>query len=148
MEAIYRRLIREALPRQQFKQIIERLADTNGPTMIVHCSGGKDRTGIVVALIQSLLGVAEADIIDDFMLSERYYDGSALMLERASQVLDTDDADFDTNALLPVFTVRRSYIEAALDEIISAHQSVERYLDDAVGVAPDAIDRLRAQLIS
>ena len=148
MERIYRRLISEPLPRQQFKQIIERLADSEGPTMVVHCSGGKDRTGIVVALIQSLLGVEKADIISDFMLSERYYDGRALMKERASQVLDTSDLEVGTDALLPVFTVQQSYIEAAFDEITSAHETVEAYLQDAVGVAPEALERLRAHLVA
>ncbi|MEV7124336.1 tyrosine-protein phosphatase [Kitasatospora griseola] len=37
--------------------------------VLVHCASGKDRTGVVVALIQSLLGAAEPEILADFLRS-------------------------------------------------------------------------------
>ena len=38
--------------------------------VIVHCHGGKDRTGIVVALLLSIAGVPRETIIEDYALSE------------------------------------------------------------------------------
>src|SRR5204863_3881335 len=38
--------------------------------VLVHCHGGKDRTGIVVALLLSLVGVSRETIAQDFALSE------------------------------------------------------------------------------
>lgn len=148
MVAIYRGLINDPLPRYQFKQIIERLAGDGGPAIVVHCSGGKDRTGVVVALVQSLLGISESDVIKDFMLSQRYYDGRALMHERASQVLDTADVKASGQALLPVFTVQRNYIEAAFEEIRIHHGNVEQYLLNAVGVSAEVLASLRAHLLN
>ncbi|MGW4692097.1 tyrosine-protein phosphatase [Kitasatospora cineracea] len=37
--------------------------------VLVHCASGKDRTGVVVALLQSLLGAPEAEITADFLRS-------------------------------------------------------------------------------
>lgn len=43
--------------------------DTQYPVLI-HCRFGRDRTGIVVAALLSLLGISEALIVKEFMLSE------------------------------------------------------------------------------
>ena len=45
------------------------IADAPEGGVVVHCHAGKDRTGIVVALILSLLGVADADIADDYAMT-------------------------------------------------------------------------------
>lgn len=37
--------------------------------VLFHCAAGKDRTGVVAALLLSLLGVADDDIVDDYVLS-------------------------------------------------------------------------------
>lgn len=45
------------------------VARSDGPTLL-HCTIGKDRTGLVVAVILSAVGVADADIVADYVLSE------------------------------------------------------------------------------
>lgn len=49
-----------------FKSILENLAEDN---VVFHCSAGKDRTGILAALMQRLLGVSDADIVADYLLT-------------------------------------------------------------------------------
>ncbi|MGW1188204.1 tyrosine-protein phosphatase [Streptomyces sp. NPDC002559] len=43
-------------------------AEGAGP-VLVHCASGKDRTGVVVALVQTLFGASEAEVIADFVRS-------------------------------------------------------------------------------
>ena len=40
-----------------------------GHPVLFHCAAGKDRTGVVAALLLALLGVAEEDIVADYLLS-------------------------------------------------------------------------------
>lgn len=40
-----------------------------GRPILVHCAAGKDRTGLVTALLLSLLGVADEDIVADYLRS-------------------------------------------------------------------------------
>lgn len=42
--------------------------------LLFHCAAGKDRTGIVVAIVLSLLGVEDADIVADYVLTESVRD--------------------------------------------------------------------------
>ncbi|MEU6077502.1 tyrosine-protein phosphatase [Micromonospora sp. NPDC047074] len=48
--------------------VIRRLL-TPGPPVLVHCASGKDRTGVVVAVLQTLLGASEAEVAADFLRS-------------------------------------------------------------------------------
>lgn len=43
--------------------------------VIFHCTAGKDRTGVLAASILHLLGVYDADILADYMVSELYNRG-------------------------------------------------------------------------
>ncbi|MFD5466295.1 tyrosine-protein phosphatase [Kitasatospora sp. NPDC127059] len=49
--------------------VIRRLAAPDALPVIVHCAVGKDRTGLTVAVLQSLLGASDADITADFLRS-------------------------------------------------------------------------------
>ncbi len=49
-----------------YRKIIEGL---NRGAILVHCNAGKDRTGVVIALLQKLLGVPDKCIIEDYMAS-------------------------------------------------------------------------------
>ena len=56
-----------------FSRFFEALATTTGP-LLVHCTGGKDRTGMIVALTHRLLDVHPDDIISDYLLSNRVWE--------------------------------------------------------------------------
>jgi len=50
-------------------EILAVLTDPASYPVAVHCSGGKDRTGIIAALVLALLGVSDDDIMADYALS-------------------------------------------------------------------------------
>ncbi|GAA2988270.1 tyrosine-protein phosphatase [Kitasatospora sp. NPDC006786] len=49
--------------------VVRRLAAPDALAAVVHCAVGKDRTGLTIAVLQSLLGASEAEITADFLLS-------------------------------------------------------------------------------
>ena len=54
---------------------------------LIHCSSGKDRTGMLVAVALKLAGVSDDDVVADFALSAdnlRFFAGAARMLEGKS----------------------------------------------------------------
>ncbi|MFD3682917.1 tyrosine-protein phosphatase, partial [Streptomyces sp. NPDC058613] len=52
----------------ELRLALEVLASQDGPA-VFHCASGKDRTGLLAALVLALLGVSEQDIVDDFALT-------------------------------------------------------------------------------
>jgi hypothetical protein len=53
---------------QELTAAVAAIADSPGP-VLVHCTTGKDRTGLVVALALLAGGLPEEDIVDDYALS-------------------------------------------------------------------------------
>jgi protein-tyrosine phosphatase len=56
--------------KREVKQVFDVLADEQSWPVLVHCTQGKDRTGLIVMLLHFLLGVDEAAIDEDYRLSE------------------------------------------------------------------------------
>ena len=78
---IYRLILEQR--QEQLRQTLATLAAPGGLPAIVHCTAGKDRTGLIVALLLGLVGVPAATIIEDYALSSQYLVGT--YLEEARQ---------------------------------------------------------------
>lgn len=59
---------------EQFRRVFDMLADAERYPMLIHCAAGKDRTGIVMALLLSMLGVDRETVMEEYELSARFYD--------------------------------------------------------------------------
>lgn len=69
MEEMYLGLLEN--DKQDFLQVFRIFADPACPTVLFHCTAGKDRTGLVAMLLLGLAGVSAADIAEDYSYSER-----------------------------------------------------------------------------
>ncbi|ORY67444.1 tyrosine phosphatase family-domain-containing protein [Pseudomassariella vexata] len=60
-------------PRPPYARILQHLASASSPppkAILLHCSAGKDRTGVVCALILSLCGVADEVVAHEYSLTD------------------------------------------------------------------------------
>ncbi|HEY5494227.1 MAG TPA: tyrosine-protein phosphatase [Candidatus Anoxymicrobiaceae bacterium] len=64
------------------------LADSSSYPVIIHCTAGKDRTGVVSALLLELLGVPRKQIVEEYLLSATTGSVSADWLEAALSEVD------------------------------------------------------------
>jgi protein-tyrosine phosphatase len=53
----------------QVAEVLAILSDPSAYPAVFHCSAGKDRTGMIAAILLGILGVQDADIIADYTLS-------------------------------------------------------------------------------
>jgi protein-tyrosine phosphatase len=121
---------------------IGELASDDPFPALVHCSAGKDRTGVVIALILAVLGVPDEVIAADYALSAIYLDPEQTPAIGQLQA-STGLGDGLTTALLaspPELILR------VLDRITATAGSPEGYLR-AYGLSADALSSLRAALI-
>ena len=121
---------------------VSALAEPGGLPGLFHCTAGKDRTGIVAAIVLSVVGVVDEDILADYALTAESraarYDWLA--------VHDPDYLAFLQSLPPGALEVRAEAIEAMLDRLRTDHGSVADYLT-AGGVSPEAIERLGDALL-
>ena len=72
-------------------QVVALLANSTVP-IVFHCAAGKDRTGVISALLLSILGVPEDTIVADYALSRQNIDQiNARLRESGSYQAFMDD---------------------------------------------------------
>jgi protein-tyrosine phosphatase len=108
----------------------------------VHCTAGKDRTGLVVALIHAAIGVSLENIADDFTLSD------APSRRRRAAMLAAPVTGDPPVARSPEFlwTAPRETMRLLASQAIDEFGSLDAW-PRAVGVSGAAIERLRAGLL-
>ncbi len=113
--------------------------------ILIHCTAGKDRTGIFIALLLDLLGVPRQTIIADYELSNAYYDSYLKGLQADLERLRR----FRVNEthVRPLLWVEGATLVAVFDFIEAQFGSVERYLREKAGVSAETIQRLREILL-
>ena len=121
------------------------LGEIDGPVLI-HCTAGKDRTGLLAALTHQVLGAHADDIAADYLLTNR----AARVEARAPLVAQALEAQFGKTpsdvAVRAFLGVEADYLDAAFAAIVVAHGSIEAYLAE-LGVDAAAAERLREKLL-
>ena len=131
----YRHLARDAAG--AVGRIAGIVASSPGP-VLVHCTAGKDRTGIVVAVLLRAVGVRRADVVADYLRTEANLPRLWSLL-RAAGIPEPHN-----RALLGV---QASALESVLDEVESAEGGAAGWLA-AHGVDDPTLDRLAERLLS
>jgi protein-tyrosine phosphatase len=99
----------------ELRQVLEVVAAAATAPVVVHCASGKDRTGIVAALVLALLGVSERDIVADFALTGLATGGLARRVPRSHAALARlRPGARGTDAAFPGRTRRRVRLGARL----------------------------------
>jgi protein-tyrosine phosphatase len=110
--------------------------------VLVHCAAGKDRTGLIAALLLGLVGVPDQTIAADYALT------AECLRPRDQEWLEHGPGDrAEREALLVRYAPRAEVMLEVLDRLRQRHGGVEAYLRHA-GVTADDLDRLRARLLA
>jgi protein-tyrosine phosphatase len=135
----YTEMLDEATP--QIIGALSALAAPEARPAVFHCTAGKDRTGLLSALVLSLLGVPEETVIADYALS-----GAAMTRLRAKLIEKYPDgksliADSDV-----LFSADPSNMVALFAHLRNRYGTVAGYAA-RVGVPEDVVQRLRQSLL-
>ncbi|MDQ2725325.1 MAG: tyrosine-protein phosphatase [Actinomycetota bacterium] len=76
-------------------EALDALSDPSTYPVVMHCMAGKDRTGILAAIVLGLIGVADDDIVADYALSA---EAMVRMLDHQRRLLPERAAALDASA--------------------------------------------------
>ena len=122
------------------------LADTEGPGVLYNCTAGKDRTGIVSALLLGLAGASRETIVQDYALSARFLvDRYLKMVETGELTSRRDPGEITLQTYRDDFCPPDAMVRA-LRHLDDRYGGVEQYVT-AVGVTPSEITAIRSSLV-
>ncbi|HKA13979.1 MAG TPA: tyrosine-protein phosphatase [Myxococcota bacterium] len=126
--------------REPIAKVITVLARTKDPA-VFHCAAGKDRTGVISALLLSLLGVRDELIVADYAATREALDAivDRLMASQGYQGM-FDELPPDTLHANP------ETMEAFLTRVRAEFGGMTDYARD-IGVDPADVERLRTRMI-
>lgn len=119
------------------------LALPEDETVLLHCSGGKDRTGITTALVLSALGITREDIEADFLLSNVQKQADKKAAEIAAEVNEANGTNMTPEAVWPTLGIRTDHLSTFYDSVSASYGSVDGYLRDGLGLTNEDLERLR-----
>ena len=133
----YTRILEKFAP--NFAEALAAIADAPDGAVVFHCAGGKDRTGLVAALLLRLAGAPVDEVARDYAMTfERRRRGPDRWVEAAA------DEDERSMRLFMQHTPPES-MQRAIEQLEREHGSVEAFLVDA-GLDGARIEQLRKRL--
>ncbi|GMK38655.1 protein-tyrosine-phosphatase [Paenibacillus sp. CCS19] len=143
MRDFYRKVLFEST--NQIRDVMTLLAEQGSAPMLIHCASGKDRTGIIAAIVQLVTGVPRREVVSDYLLSNPLNKSET---DRAIRMLRfLSGFRISRERLLPLLEVRSEYLEEVLDELFARYGSIDAYLMQACQVEEQTIRVLRERFV-
>ncbi|HEY3696302.1 tyrosine-protein phosphatase [Phenylobacterium sp.] len=130
-----------------FARYLRALAEAPGP-VLVHCTAGKDRTGLACALTHHIAGVGRDDLLADYLLTN-----DEARIARRVEVMSgwigaKSGRKVDQGALRLILSVDARYLDTAIEAMRAAHGSLDGYLEQALGVDADLREKIRTRILN
>jgi protein tyrosine/serine phosphatase len=118
---------------------VRALAQAPEGGIVIHCVGGKDRTGLLVAFLLHLAGVDDREVAADYALSEER------LLSRHQAWFEAAESDEELARLQRIAQTPAASMEGVFAELERRYGGVEGYLRQA-GVSDEELALVRARL--
>lgn len=137
----YKKFIYSDSSKKAYREFIKLILNEHNLPLVQHCRGGKDRTGIGVAIILLALGVREECVIYDYTLTTQYR-----VTKNKKQMNLYKKYTKDEKTLTLLSTLQQSkaiYMETAINEMKNTYGSIDSYLKDALGINQIVKEKLK-----
>ena len=134
LEQINQQFVTNPAERSELSTVFADLANASGP-VIYNCSSGKDRTGWVSAMLDSIAGMSSSNIMANYLATNAYSAGSIAAATKISPAIGT------------ILGVQAPDLQAGLDQIITSYGSLDNYLMLGLGLSQAEIYVLRAKMV-
>jgi len=121
---------------EEIQKIIRYVLQSGKTPCLIHCMSGKDRTGLIIAIILKAVGVPMPAIINDYEMSNGEY-----------QTVDVFGKGAKQESIDAVMAADSSYLTASFAAIDKVYGSFDSYLSKGLMLGDHSLIKLRKLLI-
>ncbi|KAI1425722.1 protein-tyrosine phosphatase-like protein [Xylaria sp. FL1777] len=130
---------------ESWKAILEHIRDRPQDPFLVHCTAGRDRTGIFGGLLLALAGASEDVIATDWQLSRIGTEPvRAMLLDFARK--GTDARGNDHPGFYNLVSLRKSCWRAFIKGLEEQYGGFEKFVTDKLGFSQDDLAKIKKNL--
>ena len=137
----YRSFVTLPSARSATATVIQHLADDQAGPTLLHCTAGKDRTGWVVAVLLTSIGVSWDDVMADYLRS-----GPEVLALFAPFRERVAEQGGDVAAMERAISVFPHYLDSARDQVLSEFGDWDTFQVEGLGIPPATWDTLAERL--
>ncbi len=135
-----------------YAEMVKRLVRNDGRPALIHCTAGKDRTGLGAAILLWILGVSMETVFADYLLTNAYNaQRNEMMLGRLRQAIAGNNGvaaeTVDLSPMIALTTAKRDYLTAAVESITADYGSIDNYILDGLGVTAGTRKEIQENLL-
>lgn len=133
MEAFYIKCLTDNIPLLQ--DVITKITTSEEP-ILYHCTAGKDRTGIVTAILFSILNVDRETIVNEYLLSNYYRSSKIKSTVKKAKLLKVIKPKLNTKVIVNFMSVDKEYINAVFEIIDSNYGGMDQFIEKELKIDP------------
>jgi protein-tyrosine phosphatase len=115
----------------QLKALFQHISNPENLPVLIHCSAGKDRTGVVSSLIQLVLGVSAEIAMNDYLKTNGLLDAYTAEIYRKLSKLAYFGVPW--KMYIPLFEARSDYLNAALTQVKEEFGAIDKWFQQGLG---------------
>jgi protein-tyrosine phosphatase len=145
MVEINRGYVTDPRQREMFGAALRLLSIPGRLPGLYHCSGGKDRSGWLTAIILTVLGVSRESVIRDYLLSNDFH---RTEYQKLSYDLLKTGILADQELIRPILEQSPTYLSAAFDEAERCYGSFGAFVAHGLETGESVLRELRTSMLS
>lgn len=145
MVEINRGFVTDARQREMFGAALRLLSIPGRLPGLYHCSGGKDRSGWLTAIVLTVLGVSRELVVRDYLLSNDFHRTG---YQKLRYDLIKTGVIADQELVRPILEQSPTYLNAAFDEAERRYGSFAAFVTHGLDTGEPALRELRAGMLS
>jgi len=142
MLEVNREFVKSELASQSYRSLVEQILTAPADKAVLwHCTAGKDRTGMAAMILLAALGVDDETIYEDYLETNQH------LAAHVDNLVAAIDNPIEGEVIRSFWIAKRTYLDAAIDEMRKQYGSVAGYLRDGLGIDDDKLAALKEALL-
>lgn len=141
----YEAMLSDDYSTNAIKKVIREIVLIDDYPTIIHCVTGKDRAGIITAIILKILGVDQETIVSDYIKQRKIYFKKATLYFVAIIVLSLDIKL--AKKIFDYYAIKEDFINKAFETIDKRYGSFDSFIHYFIGLNDKDIEMFKARVL-